>query len=172
MGTSAACMWATIYYAVHEMGLLIPKYRNNLLLFLRYIDDMFGIWLDDGNPTRWQEFQRDVDDFGILTWEFEELSTSVDFLDLTISIEAGKVSTKTYQKAMNLYQYIPPQSAHPPGMVKGIVFGLMRSYFYQNSKEQDYHDMAAKLFSRFVARGWDKATIKALILSSDDKLRH
>ncbi|KAL7552329.1 hypothetical protein ACHAWF_015564 [Thalassiosira exigua] len=95
MATSAACMWATIYYAVHEMGLLIPKYRNNLLLFLRYIDDMFGIWIDDGNPTRCQEFQRDVDNFGILTWEFEERSTSVDFLDLTISIEAGKVCTKT-----------------------------------------------------------------------------
>ncbi|KAL7550369.1 hypothetical protein ACHAWF_015150, partial [Thalassiosira exigua] len=45
---------------------------------------MFGIWLDDGNTTTWPAFKRDVDDFGILTWEFEELSTSVDFLDLTI----------------------------------------------------------------------------------------
>ncbi|KAL7532166.1 hypothetical protein ACHAWF_004034 [Thalassiosira exigua] len=84
MGTSAACMLANIYYAVHEMSLLIPKYRNNLLLFLQYIDDVFGIWIDDGNPTRWQEFQWDVDNFGILMWEFEELSTSVDFLDLAI----------------------------------------------------------------------------------------
>ena len=38
MGTSAACMWATIYFAVHEMGFIIPKIGNNLLLFLRFID--------------------------------------------------------------------------------------------------------------------------------------
>ncbi|KAL7531325.1 hypothetical protein ACHAWF_003719 [Thalassiosira exigua] len=50
MGTSAACMWTLIFYAVHKMGLLIPKYRNNLLLFLCFIDNMFGVWLDDGNP--------------------------------------------------------------------------------------------------------------------------
>ena len=25
MGTSAACMWATIYFGVHESGILIPK---------------------------------------------------------------------------------------------------------------------------------------------------
>ena len=172
MGTSAACMWATIYYAVHEMGLLIPKYNNNLLIFLWFIDDMFGIWLDDGNATTWPAFKRDVDDFGILTWEFEELSTSVDFLDLTISIEGSSLTTKTYQKSMNLYQYIPPQSAHPPGMIKGIIFGLMRNYYLQNSKQRDYHQMATKLFSRFVARGWDRASIKGHILFADNKLRH
>ena len=32
MGTYAACMCATIYFAVHEMGTIIPKYNNNLLL--------------------------------------------------------------------------------------------------------------------------------------------
>ncbi|KAL7520013.1 hypothetical protein ACHAWF_000257 [Thalassiosira exigua] len=94
MGTSAACMWATIYYAVHEMRLLIPKYTNNLLIFLRFIDDMFGIWLDNGDTTTSPAFKRDVGDFGILTWEFEELSTSVDFLDLTISIEGSSLTTK------------------------------------------------------------------------------
>ena len=33
MGTSAACMWATIYFAVHEMNDVIPKFDNKLLLF-------------------------------------------------------------------------------------------------------------------------------------------
>ncbi|KAL7529891.1 hypothetical protein ACHAWF_003149 [Thalassiosira exigua] len=51
---------------------------------------------------------------------------------------------------MNLYQFIPPQSAHPPGMIKGIIFGLMMNYFL----------------------GWDRATIKDHILFADNKLRH
>ena len=43
---------------------------------------------------------------------------NVDFLDLTITIKDGKVMTKTFQKAMNLYLYIPSQSVHPDGMMK------------------------------------------------------
>ena len=48
MGTSATCTWATIYFAVHEMSSLIPKFNTKLLLLLRFIDDIIGIWI--GNP--------------------------------------------------------------------------------------------------------------------------
>ena len=171
MGTSAACMWATIYYAVHEIGILIPKYQNNLLLFKRFIDDIFGIWIDDGTIDAWENFKADTDNFGILTWEFEEPSQSVAFLDLTISIEDNHITTKTYQKALNLYQYIMPQSNHPPNMMKGILYSLMRNYHRQNSKYNDYKDMATKLYNRHVNRGWDRATIKQWILSADDKIQ-
>ena len=108
MGTSAACMWATIYFATHEINTLIPRYTNNLLIFRRFIDDIFGIWIDDGTANAWEQFQQDTNDFGILTWEFEELATSVNFLDLTISIKHNKITTQTYQKQLNLYQYIMP----------------------------------------------------------------
>ena len=45
MGTSAACMWATIYFAVHKNLVLLPKYGQHLLVFRRFIDDIFGIWI-------------------------------------------------------------------------------------------------------------------------------
>ena len=172
MGTSAACMWATIYFAVHEAGHLIPTYDQHLLVFLRFIDDIFGIWIDANDATAWDAFKADTNNFGILTWEFEEPSNSVDFLDLTISIENNSIVTKTYQKAMNLYQYIPPTSAHPPGMMKGIIYGLLRNYKLQNTRESDYLDMAELLFRRHVARGWSKAIMKEYILSADMKLRN
>ena len=34
VGTSAACMWATIYYGVHENNILLPTHNNNLLLLI------------------------------------------------------------------------------------------------------------------------------------------
>ena len=44
--------------------------------------------------------------FGLLEWETSELSTSVDFLDLTISIgDDRRIQFQTYQKPMNLYLY-------------------------------------------------------------------
>jgi hypothetical protein len=43
MGTSSAVMWATLYYAYHEVHTLIPKHGHNLLYFKRFIDDIFGV---------------------------------------------------------------------------------------------------------------------------------
>ena len=169
MGTSAACMWATIYYAVHESGLLLPKYHRQLMDFLkRFIDDMIGLWV--GTDFEWECFKKDADDFGILTWEFDEPSDSVVFLDLTISIKHGRFVTKTYQKALNLYQYIPPTSCHPPWMMKGIIYSLMKNYKRQNTSKKDYHNMAVKLFKRHVARGWDRATMRGYIIDADRRL--
>ncbi|KAL7541770.1 hypothetical protein ACHAXR_011198 [Thalassiosira sp. AJA248-18] len=51
----------------------------------RIIDDMFGLWT--GATIEFEEFQHDTNDFGILTWEFEKPSHSVDFLDLTIYVD-------------------------------------------------------------------------------------
>ncbi|KAL7539887.1 hypothetical protein ACHAWF_006536, partial [Thalassiosira exigua] len=84
-------------------------------------------------------FKWGVNNYGSLNWEFEELLTLVDFLGLTISVKGSNITTKTYQQTMNLYQYTPLQSAHPPGMIKGIICGLMQNYFLQNTKQNDYH---------------------------------
>ena len=145
MGTSAACMWATAYYGVHESESLLPTHSTHLVLYVRFIDDIFGIW--NGSDEAWEAFKGDINNFGILTWEICEPSSSANFLDLTISIEQdGSLTTKTYQKAMNLYQYIPPQSAHTPGMTKGVIYSLMKNYHLQNSKQSDYLTMATLLF--------------------------
>ena len=111
-GTSAAVMWATLYFGYHEAHCLIPRYSRNFMYFKRFIDDIFGIWLLD-DTTAWLAFKRDLNHFGILTWEINEPSLSVDFLDLTISIKNGRVETKNFQKELNLYLCKPPASAHP-----------------------------------------------------------
>lgn len=134
----------------------------------RFIDDMIGLWV--GTDFEWECFKKDADDFGILTWEFDEPSDSVVFLDLTISIKHGRFVTKTYQKALNLYQYIPPTSCHPPWMMKGIIYSLMKNYKRQNTSKKDYHNMAVKLFKRHVARGWDRATMRGYIIDADRRL--
>ena len=71
---------------------------------------------------------------------------------------------------MNLYQYIPPHSAHPPGMCKGIIYSLLRNYYLQNTEKSDYNKMAVLLFQRFVAVGWDRKQIKSMILAADQRL--
>ena len=100
-----------------------------------------------------------------------EPTKSVDFLDLTISIESRRIVTRTYQKDLNLYQYISPRSNHPPKMMEGIIFSLLKNYKKQNTFEEDYLDMALKLFTRHVKRGWSRIQMKECILKADARLR-
>ncbi|KAL7523454.1 hypothetical protein ACHAWF_000528 [Thalassiosira exigua] len=61
-----------------------------------------------------ENFQEDINSFGILEWNIDEPSKQVDFLDLTLCIDCDRILTKTYQKPINLYRYITPTSAPPP----------------------------------------------------------
>jgi len=171
MGTSAACMWATIYFGVHECTTLMPKFGDHLLLYCRFIDDIFGIWIGNPNGLYFNQFIEYTNNFGLLKWDFSTPSKSVDFLDLTIFIEDGRLLTKTFQKPMNLYQYISPSSNHPPKMIVGILYSLLRTYKLQNSREEDYLDVTCRLHQRHVARGWDRNYLRRLILEADRKLR-
>ncbi len=114
MGTSSACMWATMYFAYHEVKCLLPRYKKYLYKkrLRRFIDDMFGIWVCDECKDwkccrHWKPFCNDLNNFGILKWTINDPSEKDIFLDLTIAIEGKRIVTTTYQKPMNLYLYIP-----------------------------------------------------------------
>ena len=171
MGTPPACTWATIYYGVHESVCLLANFGQNLLYCGRFIDDMLGIWIpDDNNPNAWEEFKNSLP-FGLLEWETSELSTSVDFLDLTISIgDDGRIQFQTYQKPMNLYLYIPHGSAHAPGVLRSLIFGNLRKYRLQNSKKEDYQAITLLFYDRIVARGHDPAMVKDMFLDAAKRL--
>ena len=94
---------------------------------------MFGIWKPSDNPNAWENFKEHLP-FGILEWEAEKRTTSANFLDLTISINKyRKINTRTYQKAMNLYLYLSPTSAHPPSVIYGMIYGMLINDDKQNS---------------------------------------
>ena len=43
MGTPCACIYATLFFGFHKRNLLLQKYKNNIILFKRQIDDIFLI---------------------------------------------------------------------------------------------------------------------------------
>ncbi|KAL7460470.1 hypothetical protein ACHAXS_000922, partial [Conticribra weissflogii] len=151
MGTLVACIYATIYYGYYKKKILLPKYGNNITLMKRFIKDMFVIWT--GTAARLQEFQEDLS-FVLLAWDYSQPSNSFDFLDPTISINKNcQITTKTYQKDLNLYLYIPAASAHPDGMVNGIIYSLIKQFYNQNLERDDFNRVVALLYKRFCARG-------------------
>jgi hypothetical protein len=158
MGTSCACSYATLYWAYIERKHILPKWSNSLFFLRRFIDDKFGIW--SGSEEEFKLFLQDLNSYSQLEWTSDGLSSSVDFLDLTITIDNNrKIVTKTFQKPTNLHLYIPPTSAHPPGVLKSIIFGNLRRYWQQNTYISDYITIAKQFAERLIARGHDKDTI-------------
>ena len=82
------------------------------------MDDIYGLTFvggEDGySKEKWDSFKEDINGFGILKWTVEDPSLSADFLDLTLPFKDEKTIFKTYQKPLNIYQYICPNSAHTP----------------------------------------------------------
>ena len=164
MGTSAAVVFANLYFGWHERKRILPKYQDSLKRlgsYSRFIDDVYLMWLGSCDST-WHELIDDFNDFGILKWDVGTPGTSVDFLDLTLTIEDGRIKTKTFQKANNPYLYIPPHSAHTPSIIKGTVRSLLSTYFYQNSEFSDFKYYASLLFKRLQMQGWDPTVLRSL----------
>jgi hypothetical protein len=172
MGTSVAVVFANLYFGWHEKELILPRYQNHfkrILYHARLIDDVFFIWIGKTDSI-WKNLIQDYNSFGILKWEINEPSSQVDFLDLTLTISKGKITTKTFQKANNPYLYIPPHSAHTPGMIHGIIFSLLKTYYHQNSEYSDFMKLTNLLFKRHIKQGWDQAVIKNVFKSALTKL--
>jgi hypothetical protein len=153
MGISPAPPWATIFFALHERTLL-SQWKTNLLFYHRFIDDIFGIWLMDACPTHkdelWDFFKTHMQQWLGLSWEFSPLSHSCTFMDLTISITTNKISTSIYKKTQNLYLYIPPSSAHPKGILHGLITGSILRYYRLCTNLADANQKMQQLYSSLI----------------------
>lgn len=71
---------------------------------------------------------------------------------------------------MNLFLYIPSHSAHPPGVIKSLIFGLLSTYHKQNTLPNDFIHFSSLLFNRLLARGHQRDTIKPIFMEAAKKL--
>ncbi len=179
MGAPPACAYAQLYFGIHELK-IIPRFEANLPLYFRYIDDGFGIWLHDPDPAidhaHWVSFQEEYSSFGILIWDFSDRKKQMNFLDLMITLENGTVSTRIYEKEMNLYQYIPPNSAHAPNVIKAFISGLILRIFRLTSRQDHIITSLRDLFERLLARGHPPDFLKPVfekgIPIAAEKIKH
>ena len=141
MCTPPAPPYATIYYGIHEEKFL-PHHDQRVIFYRRFINDVIGIWCPHNNHEQdaleWDNFKNKMNAFPGLTWEFSERAKTIDFMDMTISInKSNKIETTLFEKRLNLHLYIPPHSANPPGLLPGIVYGTLFRIFTLCSDNED-----------------------------------
>jgi hypothetical protein len=157
MGTPPTVIYATLYYAIHELS-MPASFKLCLALYKRYIDDGIGIWLST-DPTTWSDFKSWIGSFGTLCWTFTEPSLQIDYLDITIHINSEqKIQRTLYKKALNLYLYLPPHSSHPPGVLTGLIYGMICRVYRLTSCPDDCFNCLKKFYRRLRDRGYPPET--------------
>jgi hypothetical protein len=123
-----------------------------------------ALWIDGINDLTYKDLDNNLQQYH-LHWEVQKPATSLDFLDVSLSLNLteGKILTKSYQKPMNLHSYITPSSAHSQATFKGLIYGFVRRYWLQNSNPQDYSEMIRTFVTRLRKRNHSLYFIKNTI---------
>jgi hypothetical protein len=169
MGCPPAPPWANTFDALCE-ALFVPIYQENLALYRRFIDDVKGIWTitnPDSNDATWEAFKAAMNnpDF-TLEWIVSPPSQVVDFMDLTLSIKEDKIITTLYEKPSNFHLYIPPHSCHPPGLLRGMVYGMVNRLYTLVSDEDDIRTRTIATFRHLQRRGYQPRDLHPLFSSA------
>ncbi len=125
MGMSPTPTIANLYAMTYERDHIIPLIGSYLMYYNRFINDGFAVWLHDNDPTtgvnNWDNFKNICNAMGS-SWTFKSPPPQLIFMDTTIRIMGERLVTTIYTKPMALYQYISPNSCHPPGILTGLIF--------------------------------------------------
>ena len=177
MGTSVACMYATIYFSYHEETRICNKevIDHELLIYRRFIDDGFAIQLR--TPGSYERLLSDFNNYGPkdrqLRWTSPGQSKEAVFLDLALKIESdGRIRVTTYEKPMNLHLYIPAHSAHSPSVSKSLIFGMIRRFWLQNTRVEDFIKFAQNFYSHLIDRGYDGDFLNEQFQKSAERLEN
>ena len=137
------------------------------LTLTRYIDDIFIIWTDTAETLA--SFLQDLNTFHPnLHFTHEHSTTSVNFLDLTIFKGqnfpyTNTLDLKTFQKPLNLYQYLHYTSSHQNQVYKSIIRGECIRYIRTNTTKESYCATLHMFKQRLLKRGYPGTLIDKVI---------
>jgi len=160
MGSPMIPPYANIFMHMLEKE-TTTKHSQNILLYKRFIDDVFLIIKND--PTIIETVTNDLNNlkpFIKLTWTPPSLK--IDFLDITIinDLKHSIFQTNTFQKPLNKYSYLPYKSYHTINMKSGFIKGEAIRYARLCSRKKDYNKMIALFTIRLQRRGYPLQFIK------------
>lgn len=110
MGTRIGPNYASIFMSVLENDFL-GKRELKPLYYKRFIDDIFLIW-----PHGENELLSFIADFNTahpaISFSHEYSRSTINFLDVTVSLSNNKLTTKLYRKPTDRHRYLYFKSSH------------------------------------------------------------
>ena len=123
MGTRAAPNFAHVYMGnIEKQFVYETPWINNIILWKRFIDDIFLIWGGDSESliTFINHLNNAVP---LIKYTHEISQNEVNFLDTTVKKDTeGNISTDVYQKPTDTHPYLNWNSAHPLHLKRSIPY--------------------------------------------------
>lgn len=163
MGKKFAPAYANIYMADWEHEALL-KCEKKPLFYVRYIDDIFGIWTHSA-----EDFRIFID---TLSSHHESInldptleSNQINFLDTIIYkhpdfIQTGKLDTKVFFKPTDTHALLHKKSFHPKHVFKGILKSQLLRFSRLCSREDDRLAAESTLFKALRQRGYPRSFLR------------
>ena len=147
MGIPTAPDVANLYMSYFE-----NSFADEFLLYKRNIDDVFCLLEADSKKAALEQCAKVHADGLTLTWSVEE--KAVNYLDLTISLEAGYLSFKPYRKPLNNYERLPYTSAHPLHVKRAAFLGEVSRIARLCSRYNTYYTEISNVRNIYLKRAY------------------
>jgi hypothetical protein len=164
MGTPSAPNYANLFMADLEETFIQTWTNLGLLLYQRFLDDIFGIFacsFDDVNKfiENFNNLHPSIKVSGIIS------SSNIDFLDLHIFKGSrfksdSKLDINLFTKPMNQFLYLPFTSFHPGANKKGFIIGELTRYIRNCSSYEDFITMKLRFTEKLRYRGFPLSFIQ------------
>ncbi|CAJ0931129.1 unnamed protein product, partial [Ranitomeya imitator] len=175
MGSNVAPPYANAFMSFFESEFVYTNilYKTHCHTWLRYIDDIFCMWV--GPLTTLEEFFNQINAiWPELTFTITHDYNQVNFLDTTIIKESdGTLSTDLYTKSTDRNSLLLYQSCHPLATKKSIPISQFHRVRKIVSNDNTCKIRLDEMETRFTQRGYPKRLLydcRQRLGSSDDKV--
>jgi len=130
---------------------------EQLFILKRYIDDVLLLVPEDFWRFYKSTILQYIDTHFVyagLRFTYVEMNPTLPFLDIEIFQNMGILAWKTFQKSMNRYLYLSPDSCHPKHTLEGYITGELLRFKRNSYLKHDYEVMRRKFFNRLLDRGF------------------
>ena len=165
MGQKYAPNYANLFMAQWEKEAL-QKCPNKPIIYLRYLDDIFGIWTHGED-----EFDKF---FNILNGNQTNINLTsetsyqeINFLDTTIFkgerfSNDGRLDSKVFFKATDTHQLLHKKSFHPKHTFSGIVKSQILRFHRICNNNVDFEEATSILFDSLGSRGYSRRFLRSI----------
>ena len=172
IGSKLGRIYACTYLGEWESQLLSSS-EEKPFLYLRFIDDKFGIWLHGKESL--QEFHRLANSLHEqIDLELRQSTTFVEFVDARVKAEGDKLSTDVYTKPSDSKAYLHYSSDHLSHTKRAIPFGLVMRAKRICSTEAGFKyqakEVSSHLFRRDYPKNWVSKSVRKVEKMDRSKL--
>ena len=158
IGSKLGRNYACTYLGKWEHQLLESS-GTRPFLYLRFIDDIFGIWLHgEQSLLDFHNLANSLHDQ--IDLELRHSTTSVEFLDVRVNIIGDEISTDVYTKPTDSKSYLHHSSDHPSHTKRAIPSGLAMRAKRICSTEEGYKHQAGEVCKHLVRRGYPRGEVR------------